>query len=153
MIVCDVGPRDGLQNDDVTLAPEVRAELCDRLAATGLPRVEAVSFVHPERVPQMAGAEEVLAAVERREGVVHAALVLNERGLQRAIDAGVEEVHVAYPVTDTFCERNQNATTEQAAAVVRGDRRARPRGRHARDRDARPPRSAARSRAASTRAS
>ena len=117
VIVCDVGPRDGLQNDDVTLAPAVRAELCDRLAATGLPRVEAVSFVHPERVPQMAGAEEVLAAVERREGVVHAALVLNERGLQRAIDAGVEEVHVAYPVTDTFCERNQNATTEQAAAA------------------------------------
>jgi isopropylmalate/homocitrate/citramalate synthase len=117
VIVCDVGPRDGLQNDKVTLAPAVRAELCDRLAATGLPRIEAVSFVHPDRVPQMAGAEEVLAAVERRDGVVHAALVLNERGLQRAVDAGVEEVHVAYPVTDTFCERNQNATTEQAAAA------------------------------------
>ena len=61
--ICDVGPRDGLQNDAVTLEPAVRAELVDRLAAAGVPRIEAVSFVHPERVPQMAGAEEVVAAI------------------------------------------------------------------------------------------
>ena len=60
--VCDVGPRDGLQNDKVTLEPAVRAELCTRLAATGLQRIEAASFVHPKLVPQMAGAEEVFAA-------------------------------------------------------------------------------------------
>jgi len=65
--VCDVGPRDGLQNQPVTLAPEVRAELVDRLAAAGVPRIEAVSFVNPARVPQMGGAEEVVAAIERRE--------------------------------------------------------------------------------------
>ena len=59
--VCDVGPRDGLQNDKVTLEPAVRAELCTRLAATGLQRIEAASFVHPKLVPQMAGAEEVFA--------------------------------------------------------------------------------------------
>ena len=61
--LCDVGPRDGLQNEPDTLAPDVRAELVRRLAAAGLPRIEAVSFVDPERVPQMAGAEEVVAGV------------------------------------------------------------------------------------------
>ena len=55
VIICDVGPRDGLQNEDTTLSPTVRAELCDRLATAGVPRVEAVSFVNPKRVPQMAG--------------------------------------------------------------------------------------------------
>src|SRR4051794_39984960 len=61
--VCDVGPRDGLQNDKMTLEPAVRAQLCTRLAATGIQRVEAASFVHPRLVPQMAGAEEVFAAL------------------------------------------------------------------------------------------
>ena len=63
--IVDVGPRDGLQNEDKTLSPEVRAELCEKLAAAGVPRVEAASFVNPKRVPQMAGAEEVMAAIER----------------------------------------------------------------------------------------
>src|SRR3712207_7306228 len=63
--IVDVGPRDGLQNENKTLAPEVRAELCEKLAAAGVPRVEAASFVNPKRVPQMAGAEEVMAAIER----------------------------------------------------------------------------------------
>ena len=116
--ICDVGPRDGLQNDEVTLAPPVRAELCERLAATGLPRVEAASFVHPRRVPQMAGAEDVLSALAPRDGVSYAALVLNEKGLERALAAGVQEVHAAYPVTDTFAERNQNTTAEGAAAAT-----------------------------------
>jgi len=114
--LCDVGPRDGLQNDRETLAPAVRADLCDRLAATGLPRVEAASFVNPQRVPQMAGAEEVFAALSRRDGTVQAALVLNRRGLDRATAAGADEIHLAYPVTDTFAQRNQNTTVEEAAA-------------------------------------
>jgi isopropylmalate/homocitrate/citramalate synthase len=113
--ICDVGPRDGLQNEATTLAPAVRAELCDRLAAAGVPRVEAVSFVNPKRVPQMAGAEEVMAAIERRPGTIYAGLVLNERGYERAGAAGVDEVHYAFPVTDEFCARNQNTTV--AAAV------------------------------------
>jgi isopropylmalate/homocitrate/citramalate synthase len=116
--VCDVGPRDGLQNDKVTLAPEIRAELCERLAATGLPRVEAASFVNPKLVPQMAGAEEVFAALQPTNGTVFAALALNERGAQRALAAGAREVHAAYPVTETFAQRNQNATVEQAAAAA-----------------------------------
>jgi len=120
--IVDVGPRDGLQNEDRSLAPEVRAELCDRLAAAGVPRVEAASFVNPKRVPQMAGAEEVMAAIERRPGTTYAGLVLNERGYERAVQAGVDEVRYAFPVTETFAKRNQNVTvadaTELAARLV-----------------------------------
>jgi (R)-citramalyl-CoA lyase len=116
--ICEVGPRDGLQNEERALAPEVRAELCNRLAATGLPRIEAVSFVNPKRVPQMAGAEEVMAGIERRAGLVIAGLVLNERGYDRAIAAGVDELHYAFPVSDTFCERNQGTTIEGAMQVA-----------------------------------
>jgi isopropylmalate/homocitrate/citramalate synthase len=113
--VCDVGPRDGLQNDREILAPEVRAELCDRLAATGLRRIEAGSFVNPARVPQMAGTEEVFAGLHRQDGVVYAALALNSRGVQRALDAGADEIHLAYPLSDTFAQRNQGMTLAEAA--------------------------------------
>jgi hydroxymethylglutaryl-CoA lyase/(R)-citramalyl-CoA lyase len=118
--ICDVGPRDGLQNEDTTLAPAVRAELCDRLAAAGVPRVEAVSFVSPKRVPQMAGAEEVMAAIDRRPGTVYAGLVLNDRGYERALAAGVDEVHYAFPVTDEFARRNQNTTVAEAVETSAG---------------------------------
>jgi len=114
----DVGPRDGLQNEDKTLAPEVRAELCERLAAAGAPRVEAASFVNPRRVPQMAGAEEVMEAIERRAGTIYAGLVLNEKGYERAIAAGVDEVRYAFPVTETFAGRNQNTTVVEAAELA-----------------------------------
>ncbi len=94
----------------MTLAPAVRAELCDRLLAAGVSAVEAASFVNPRLVPQMAGAEEVVAAVHRRPGAVLSGLVLNQRGFDRALAAGVDEVHYAFPVTDTFAQRNQNST-------------------------------------------
>ena len=116
--IVDVGPRDGLQNEDKTLSPEVRAELCDRLAAAGLPRVEAASFVNPKRVPQMAGAEEVMGGLNRRGGTVYAGLVLNERGYERAVEAGVDEVRYAFPVTETFAKRNQNTTVADATALA-----------------------------------
>jgi len=116
--VCDVGPRDGLQNESQSVSPEVRAELCNRLARAGLPRVEAVSFVNPKRVPQMAGAEEVMAGLERVPGVIYAGLVLNERGYERAIASQVDEVHYAFPATDTFCERNQGTTLTAATTVA-----------------------------------
>jgi isopropylmalate/homocitrate/citramalate synthase len=115
--IVDVGPRDGLQNEDETLAPRVRAELCDKLAATGIPRVEAASFVNPKRVPQMAGAEEVIAAIERSPHTSYAGLVLNEKGYERAVEAGVDEVRYAFPVTETFARRNQNTTVEDATAL------------------------------------
>ena len=113
LIVCDVGPRDGLQNEPKTLEPKVRAELCDRLAAAGLKRMEAASFVNPKLVPQMAGAEEVMAALHRKPGTVYAGLVLNEKGYERAVTAGVDEIHYALSAADEFGRRNQNATTEE----------------------------------------
>jgi isopropylmalate/homocitrate/citramalate synthase len=100
--ICDVGPRDGLQNEPDVLDPAVRAELVNRLAATGLPSIEAVSFVHPERVPQMAGAEEVVAAFERREGVSYAGLVLNERGYERFAATGLDALHFNVAATESF---------------------------------------------------
>ena len=118
--LCDVGPRDGLQNDKLSLEPPVRAELCDRLAATGLARIECGSFVNPKVVPQMAGAEEVFAGLKRVDGVVYAALALNGRGVERAVAAGADEVHLAYPLSDTFCARNQNTTLADAAAAHEG---------------------------------
>jgi isopropylmalate/homocitrate/citramalate synthase len=114
--LCDVGPRDGLQNDKAVLDPATRAELCTRLAGAGLERVEAASFVNPKLVPAMAGAEEVLAALPD-DGAAFSALVLNRRGLDRALAAGAQEIHYAYPLTDTFGQRNQNATVEQGAAT------------------------------------
>jgi isopropylmalate/homocitrate/citramalate synthase len=113
LVVCDVGPRDGLQNEARTLEPAVRAELCDRLAAAGVRRIEAASFVNPKLVPQMAGAEEVMAALHRKPGVSYAGLVLNEKGYERALEAGVDEVHYAFSATDEFGRRNQNTTTEE----------------------------------------
>jgi isopropylmalate/homocitrate/citramalate synthase len=113
LVICDVGPRDGLQNEDRVLPPAARADLCDRLAAAGLKRIEAASFVNPKLVPQMAGAEEVMAALHRKTGTAYAGLVLNEKGYERASAAGVDEVHYAFAATDEFGRRNQNATTEQ----------------------------------------
>src|SRR6266851_8435715 len=113
LLVCDVGPRDGLQNESRLLEAAVRADLCDRLAAAGLKRIEAASFVNPKLVPQMAGAEDVMAALHRRPGTSYAGLVLNDKGYERAIEAGVDEVHYAFAATDEFGRRNQNATTTE----------------------------------------
>ncbi len=114
----DVGPRDGLQNEEKILPPQTRAELCDRLAAAGVSRVEAASFVNPRRVQQMAGAEEVMAAIDRRPGTSYAGLVLNEKGYERAVQAGVDEVRYAFPVTETFAHRNQNTTVADATELA-----------------------------------
>lgn len=116
--IVDVGPRDGLQNEDRTLEPRIRAELCDRLAAAGVPRVEAASFVNPKRVPRMAGAEEVMAHIQRNSATSYAGLVLNERGYERAVEAGVDEVRYAFPVTEAFAKRNQNTTVATATELA-----------------------------------
>jgi (R)-citramalyl-CoA lyase len=114
----DVGPRDGLQNEEKILSPEIRARLCDMLAAAGVSRVEAASFVNPRKVPQMAGAEEVMAAIARRPGTSYAGLVLNEKGYERAVQAGVDEVRYAFPVTETFARRNQNTSVDAATDLA-----------------------------------
>jgi hydroxymethylglutaryl-CoA lyase/(R)-citramalyl-CoA lyase len=116
--ICDVGPRDGLQNEPDTLAPAVRAELVSRLAAARLPRVEAVSFVRDDLVPQMAGAEEVVA-LARRDGAQLSGLVLNERGYERFARTGLDRVNCTLAATETFNQRNGNATLDQAVARVR----------------------------------
>ena len=119
VVICDVGPRDGLQNEDRQLDPETRAELVNRLASAGVPRIEAVSFVNPARVPQMAGAEEVVAGIDRRPGVVYAGLALNERGYERLARTDLDEVHFAFAATDTFNRTNQNASPEESLEVAR----------------------------------
>ena len=116
--ICDVGPRDGLQNQPVTLAPAARAELVDRLAAAGVPRIEAVSFVSPKAVPQMAGAEEVVAAIDRGEGVVYAGLALNEKGYDRLLESGLDEVHFAFAATEEFNQRNARASVEDGVSTA-----------------------------------
>jgi isopropylmalate/homocitrate/citramalate synthase len=118
MILCDVGPRDGLQNEPDVLPPSVRAELVNMLAAAGLPRVEAVSFVRDDRVPQMAGAEEVVEAIEPGDGTAFAGLVLNEQGHERLRATRLDRVNVTLAATDAFSQRNANATVEEAAARV-----------------------------------
>jgi isopropylmalate/homocitrate/citramalate synthase len=118
--ICEVGPRDGLQNEPDILPPETRADLVNRLAATGLPRIEAVSFVRADAVPQMAGAEEVVAALERRDGVDYVGLVLNEKGLERFSATGLDRVNLTLAATETFSRRNANASLADAAAGVEG---------------------------------
>ena len=112
--LCDVGPRDGLQNEPETLSPAARADLVNRLVAAGLPRVECVSFVRDDRVPQMAGAEELVAAIDRLEGVEYSGLVLNERGWERFRAAGLDRVNVTFGATESFNRRNGNASLEEA---------------------------------------
>ena len=114
--ICDVGPRDGLQNQPISLEPPVRAELVDLLAAAGVPRVEAVSFVSPKHVPQMAGAEDVVAAIERRKGVVYAGLAVNERGYDRLRECELDEVHFAFAASEEFNRRNARASVEESVA-------------------------------------
>ncbi len=118
VLISDVGPRDGLQNERDVLAPSVRADLVNRLAAAGLARVEAASFVRDDRVPQMAGAEEVVAGIERRDGAEYSGLVLNREGWERLRPTGLDRVNVSLAATESFNQRNGNATLEQAAARV-----------------------------------
>ena len=118
LTLCDVGPRDGLQNEAEVLEPAVRAELVNRLAAAGLPRVEAVSFVRPDRVPQMAGAEEVVASITRRDGTEYSGLVLNEQGYERFATSGLDRLNVTLAATETFNRRNANASLPEAVDRV-----------------------------------
>ncbi|MFC5382583.1 hydroxymethylglutaryl-CoA lyase [Aquipuribacter nitratireducens] len=131
--VVEVGPRDGLQNERRVLDVATRVELVRRLVAAGVRRLETVSFVNPTRVPQMAGAEEVMAEVPRTapdgSPVAHIGLVLNERGLDRALAAAVDEVNLVAITTETFSHRNQGAGVDDVlAATVRMLERARAAG-------------------------
>jgi len=115
--VCDVGPRDGLQNEPDTLPAETRAELVSRLAAAGLRRIEAVSFVRDERVPQMAGAEDVVAASVRGDAEL-SGLVLNERGYERFAATDLDRLNCTLAATEEFNRRNGNASLAEALERV-----------------------------------
>ena len=110
--IWEVGPRDGLQNESAVVPVEVKLEFLDRLADAGLKVLEATSFVHPKWVPQLADASELLAGLELRDGVSYPVLVPNERGLDRALDAGVRHIAIFASATETFAQRNLNRTLD-----------------------------------------
>ena len=118
LTLCDVGPRDGLQNEAEALEPSTRAKLVNRLAAAGLPRVEVVSFVRDDRVPQMAGAEDVVSGIERREGTEYSGLVLNEQGYERFAATDLDRLNVTFGATEEFNRRNGNASLDEAVERV-----------------------------------
>ena len=116
--ICDVGPRDGLQNEPETLPPATRAEFVNRLAAANLPRIEAASFVRAEAVPQVAGAEDVVRAIERREGTEYSGLALNVKGYERLVASGLDRVNFTLAATDSFSRRNANQSVAEARAAA-----------------------------------
>jgi hydroxymethylglutaryl-CoA lyase len=112
--ICEVGPRDGLQNESAVLPVEVKAEFVARLADAGHTVIETTSFVHPKWVPQLADAEALLAAITPVAGVRYPVLVPNERGLDRALDLGVRDIAVFGSATETFARRNLNRTVDES---------------------------------------
>ena len=115
--IWEVGPRDGLQNEQETVPVEVKLEFLGRLADAGLTTIEATSFVHPKWVPQLADAEVLLAGLTMRDGVRYPVLVPNERGLDRALAAGVRHVAIFASATETFAGRNLNRTLDEQFAM------------------------------------
>jgi hydroxymethylglutaryl-CoA lyase len=113
----EVGPRDGLQNEE-PVSTEGKVALINALSRTGVRRIEAVSFVHPDAIPQMADAAEVWAQVERNPDIRYSALVPNLRGAQRAVDAGFVEVEVVISASDTHNRRNIKRSTDESLAEL-----------------------------------
>jgi hydroxymethylglutaryl-CoA lyase len=126
--IIEVGPRDGLQNQDALLSTRDKLALIEKLLAAGARRIEAASFVNPKRVPQMADAEAVAAGLPRGMGATFIGLVLNERGVERALASGIDEIGVVAVASDEFGMRNQKQTAAQsvevAKAVIRAAREA-----------------------------
>jgi hydroxymethylglutaryl-CoA lyase len=112
--IIEVGPRDGLQNEQRILSSEDKITYIELLVDAGISRLEAVSFARPDRVPQMADAEAVMAGVPRRDSVSYIGLVMNERGLDRAIAAGVDEANLVIVATETFSQRNQGMSIDES---------------------------------------
>ena len=117
--ICEVGPRDGFQIEPQWIPTELKVEAVDLLSETGLPRIEVTSFVHPKVVPQMRDAEEVMARIRRRPGTVYAALVPNDKGAVRAVDAGVDELHTVVTASESHNLANVNMTIAESLAKLR----------------------------------
>src|SRR5262245_35247038 len=118
--IVEVGPRDGLQNEKTLFDVGEKLEMISRLEAAGARRMEVVSFVNPKRVPQMAGAEEIMAAVPHRDGRSRIGLVLNMRGWERCLAAGCDEANVVVCATDGFGIRNQGASVDEQIETLAG---------------------------------
>lgn len=112
--IVEVGPRDGLQNESAQVPTDVKVKLVDRLSAAGLREVEVTSFVSPKAVPQLADAADVMRGITRREGVRHAVLTPNERGYEGALAAGADSVAVFTAASESFSQRNVNATIAES---------------------------------------
>jgi hydroxymethylglutaryl-CoA lyase len=112
--VVEVGPRDGLQNEDSVVPTAVKIAFIDALTAAGLPVVEATSFVNPKSIPQLADAADVMKGINRREGVRYPVLVPNERGMDRAMAAGAREIAVFTAASESFTRHNINATIAES---------------------------------------
>ena len=117
--VMEVSPRDGLQNEDVLVSTAQKLQLIDHALASGSKRIEVTSFVHPQRVPQMADAEAVCAGLPQRSDVRYTGLILNERGYRRLRETRLDEAGLVVPVSDTFGERNQGQRVADAVAMAR----------------------------------
>lgn len=117
--VMEVSPRDGLQNEDVLVSTAQKLQLIDHALASGSKRIEVTSFVHPQRVPQMADAEAVCAGLPQRSDVRYTGLILNELGYRRLRETRLDEAGLVVPVTDTFGERNQGQRVADAVAMAR----------------------------------
>jgi hydroxymethylglutaryl-CoA lyase len=117
--IVEVGPRDGLQNEQVVVSTADKIDFVNRLSAAGLPVIEVGAFVSPKWVPQMADASEVFAGITRRPGTRYTALVPNQAGLDRALAAGVAEVAIFAAASDTFSRRNINLSIDESLAAYR----------------------------------
>ncbi|MBA3419973.1 MAG: hydroxymethylglutaryl-CoA lyase [Geodermatophilaceae bacterium] len=115
--IYEVGPRDGLQNERVTVPVEVKAEFIERLVACGLRTIETTSFVHPKWVPQLADADVLISGLRRTDGVRYPVLVPNERGLDRALELGVTDIAIFASATETFAQKNLNRTLDGQIAM------------------------------------
>jgi isopropylmalate/homocitrate/citramalate synthase len=116
--IYEVGPRDGLQNEDVLVPTEAKIRLVEQLSDAGLPMIEVTSFVSPRAVPQLADAEDVMRAISRRPGVLYPVLVPNEKGLARAVAAGADAIAVFAAATDAFSSANINMSVEESLDAV-----------------------------------
>ena len=114
--ICEVGTRDGFQIEPEFIPTDVKIDVVNRLSATALPRIEVTSFVHPKAVPQLRDAEAVMARIERRPGTVYAALVPNDKGAQRAVDAGVDKIHTVLSASESHNLANVNMTVAESLA-------------------------------------
>lgn len=113
VVLCEVGPRDGLQNEKTMLSTEQKIELIERMADAGAPVIEIGSFVHPKAVPSMADTDEVAKGIRKKDGVGYRALVLNKKGIERALAAGVTKAKLTVSASPTHSKQNSNSTPEE----------------------------------------